>query len=244
VRRPPFEAPHHGTSAVALVGGGSQWLRPGHASLAHCGVLFLDELAEFPAAVLDGLRQPLEDGSIRVSRARGTSVFPARFLLVAATNPCPCGKGLRPGSCPCSDAARTRYRRRLSGPLLDRFDLRVDVAQPASDELLGGPAGESSADVRARVERCRALAADRGVAANAAIPARRLDELAPLDRAARAVLEQALRAGGLSARGFHRVRRVARTLADLAGRTGPVSVDDVCLALQLRADPEVIGVGA
>jgi magnesium chelatase family protein len=249
VRRPPFEAPHHCATAAALVGGGSLWLRPGHASMAHHGVLFLDELAEFPAVVLDALRQPLEEGVVRVSRARGTATFPARFLLVGATNPCPCGYGGRPGACPCTDLARARYQRRLSGPLLDRFDLRVEVGRPAVGELLAGPGGEPSADVAERVARCRAIATARGVSVNAAIPASRLDQLAPLAPAARRVLEQALDVGSLSARGLHRVRRVARTLADLAGRgsateVGEIGVDDVCLALQLRADPDAVGVAA
>ncbi|MGD9797824.1 MAG: YifB family Mg chelatase-like AAA ATPase, partial [Acidimicrobiia bacterium] len=225
VRRPPFEAPHHCATTAALVGGGSQWLRPGHASLAHGGVLFLDELAEFPAVVLDALRQPLEDGEVRVSRARGSATFPARFLLVGATNPCPCGYGGRPGSCPCTDSARARYQRRLSGPLLDRFDLRVDVGRPAIGELLGGPGGEASEAVARRVARCRSLAAARGVPANALIPSRRLDELAPLTTPARRVLEQALEVGSLSARGLHRVRRVARTLADLAGPASPPDLE-------------------
>jgi magnesium chelatase family protein len=249
VRRPPFEAPHHGSSAAALVGGGSQWLRPGAASLAHCGVLFIDELAEFPAVVLDALRQPLEEGVVRVSRARGTATFPARFLLVGATNPCPCGFGGRPGTCPCTDVARARYQRRLSGPLLDRFDLRVEVGRPAVGELLTGAVSESSASVADRVARCRAIAAARGVACNAAIRAERLDEVAPLSVAARRVLEQALEVGSLSARGLHRVRRVARTLADLGGRgsaadPGDIGVDDICLALQLRADPDAVGAAA
>ena len=128
VRRPPFRAPHHSASLVSLVGGGSDALRPGEVSMAGGGVLFLDELGEFQPAVLDALRQPLEEGVVRVSRARFTVSFPARFLSIAAMNPCPCGQGGRPGSCHCSDSGRLRYRRRLSGPLLDRFDLRVDVA--------------------------------------------------------------------------------------------------------------------
>ncbi len=244
VRRPPFRSPHHGSSGPALVGGGSSWLRPGEASMAHHGVLFLDELAEFAPSVLDALRQPLEEGSIRVCRASGTATFPARFLLVAATNPCPCGDGGPPGACRCSDRARARYGRRLSGPLLDRFDLRVDVGRPASGELLGGDPGEPSAAVAARVAGVRALAAERGTGTNAAIPVGRLDELAPLSAGAAAVVAGALRAGSLTARGLHRVRRVARTIADLAGRAEAVGEEDICLALQLRADPEVLGAAA
>jgi magnesium chelatase family protein len=244
VRRPPYRAPHHGASAVALVGGGAPPLRPGEISCAHRGVLFLDELGEFPASVLDALRQPLEEGVIRISRAHGTAVFPARFLLVAATNPCPCGLGGPSGSCPCTDVARARYASRLSGPLLDRFDLRVDVARPDPDELLGGPPGESTAEVARRVLAVRSLAAARGVGCNADIPARRFDELVPLAPGALRLLELGLRAGALSGRGLHRVRRVARTLADLAGRDGVVGEEDVALAMQLRADADVLGVAA
>ncbi|MEO6318931.1 MAG: YifB family Mg chelatase-like AAA ATPase, partial [Acidimicrobiales bacterium] len=130
VRHPPFRAPHHGASSVALVGGGSATMRPGEISAACNGVLFLDELAEFATHVLDALRQPLEEGVVRVARAAATVTFPARFLLVAAMNPCPCGYGSRPGGCRCSDGARARYQRRLSGPLLDRFDLRLPVHRP------------------------------------------------------------------------------------------------------------------
>ena len=138
VRRPPFRAPHHGASAVSLIGGGTMGMRPGEISAAHNGVLFLDELAEFPPAVLDTLRQPLEEGVVRVSRAWASATFPARFLLVAAMNPCPCGEGLALGRCRCSERSRLRYAGRVSGPLLDRFDLRVQVDRPEIDQLLGG----------------------------------------------------------------------------------------------------------
>lgn len=244
VRRPPYRAPHHGASAVALVGGGAPSIRPGEISCAHRGVLFLDELGEFPASVLDALRQPLEEGVIRISRAHGSATLPARFLLVAATNPCPCGMGGPSGSCPCTDVARARYASRLSGPLLDRFDLRVDVARPDPDELLGGPPGESTAEVARRVLAVRSLAADRGVGCNAEIAARRFDDLVPLAPGALRLLDLGLRAGALSGRGLHRVRRVARTLADLAGRDGVVGEEDVALAMQLRADADVLGVAA
>ena len=130
VRRPPFRAPHHGASAVALVGGGGSRLRPGEISIASGGVLFLDELGEFHADVLDALRQPLEEGMVRVARAHARVTMPARFLLVGAMNPCPCGGGEMPGGCRCSDASMARYARRLSGPLLDRFDLRIPVHLP------------------------------------------------------------------------------------------------------------------
>ena len=148
VRQPPFRAPHHGASSVALVGGGSATMRPGEISAACNGVLFLDELAEFATHVLDALRQPLEEGVVRVARAAATVTFPARFLLVAAMNPCPCGYGGRPGGCRCSDAARARYHRRLSGPLLDRFDLRVEVTRPSVADLMGQARSEPTAAVR------------------------------------------------------------------------------------------------
>ncbi|MEA2684985.1 MAG: magnesium chelatase family protein, partial [Actinomycetota bacterium] len=155
VTDPPFRAPHHGASAVALIGGGTAWMRPGEISLAHLGVLFLDEMAEFPRMVLDALRQPLEEGVVRVSRARSSVAFPARFLLVGATNPCPCGEAGPEGRCRCTDAARQRYNRRLSGPLLDRFDLRVVVSRPDVRHLLGGEPGESTEVVAQRVAEAR-----------------------------------------------------------------------------------------
>jgi magnesium chelatase family protein len=236
VRRPPFRAPHHGASMVALVGGGTASMRPGEISLADHGVLFLDELAEFAPHALDAMRQPLEEGVIRVARAAASVSFPARFLLVAATNPCPCGEGGPPGGCRCSDAARLRYQRRLSGPLLDRFDLRIEVPRPDVDDLLHGEPGEPSAPVAERVATARSIAAARGVRANAELPVKLLDEVAPVDDAASELLEVALRAGRLSGRGLHRVRRVARTIADLRGCTGPLRADHVALALQLRVE--------
>ena len=238
VRHPPFRAPHHGASSVALIGGGSSTMRPGEISAATNGVLFLDELAEFATHVVDGLRQPLEEGVVRVARAAATVTFPARFLLVAAMNPCPCGYGGRPGGCRCSDAARARYQRRLSGPLVDRFDLRVEVARPSVPELLGEGEvlGEPTARVRERVLAAREVAVARGVRSNAAIPTNALDDLAPLSPEATEVLAAALRSGRLSARGLHRVRRVARTVADLQGHAGPLSAAHAALALSLRID--------
>ena len=237
VRTPPFRAPHHGASAVALVGGGTALLRPGEISAANHGVLFLDELAEFPPRVLDALRQPLEDGVVRVARAVASVTIPARFLLVAAMNPCPCGHGGRPGGCHCSEGARARYRRRLSGPLLDRFDLRVEVRRPTVDDLFGPATGESTAAVAARVAEVRDLALMRGVRSNADIPAARLDEVAPLRPEATRLLEDVLRSGRLSARGLHRVRRVARTIADLDGAPHELGAAHVAAALGLRVDP-------
>lgn len=245
VRSPPWRAPHHGTTPVALLGGGSDALRPGELSRAHGGVLFLDELGEFPPSVLDALRQPLEDGVIHLSRARFSAVLPARVLLVAAMNPCPCGEAGRPGACRCTDAALARYHRRLSGPLVDRFDLRVVVGRPTPEQLLGGAVGEPSAAVAARVRQVRARAAGRGVRCNAELGTRDLDRSVPLEGAAAALLGDALRAGRLTGRGLDRVRRVARTLADLAGRDGPIGADEVATALQLRAEvPVGAGVAA
>ncbi len=241
VRRPPFRAPHHTASSVSLVGGGTAQMRPGEISCAHRGVLFLDELGEFAADVLDTLRQPLEEGRVLVCRARGSVAFPARFLLVAATNPCPCGGDGSPGGCRCSDVARARYGTRLSGPLLDRFDLRVGIERPDVSDLMAQmgscPAGESSAEVAARVTSARERAFERGVLGNAEIPGSRLDAVAPLTASARRLLELRLRQGKLSARGLHRVRRVAQTLADLRGPSGPVDDEAVHGALLLRVEP-------
>lgn len=241
--RPPFRAPHHSASPVSLLGGGGPTMRPGELSCAHHGVLFLDELGEFPAAVLDVLRQPLEEGRVLVCRARASVTFPARVLLVAAMNPCPCGGDGGPGACRCREAARSRYAARVSGPLLDRFDLRIHVHRPDVGELMGageansgGGPGESSAAVAVRVADARRRARARGVASNADIPGHLLDELAPLDPEAARLLEVRLRQGSLSARGLHRVRRVARTIADLAGREGPVGEDEVRTALALRIE--------
>lgn len=240
VERPPFRAPHHSASSVSLVGGGTSAMRPGEISLANHGVLFLDEMGEFPVEVLEMLRQPLEEGVIRVSRARFTVSFPARFLLVGAMNPCPCGQGGPPGACRCSPHAQARYARRLSGPLLDRFDLRIPLGRPDVAELMGGAPGEGSEVAAARVLRARALARERGVAANAELPANRLDEVAPLTAAAKRLLEHQLRCGRLSARGLHRVRRVALTLADLGGGAARMDEEHVCGALELRVDPPVL----
>jgi magnesium chelatase family protein len=221
---PPFRAPHHQSTAVSLVGGGSWSLRPGEISLATNGVLFLDELGEFPVAALEALRQPLEEGVIRVSRAGGTATFPADFLLVAAMNPCPCGEGVRPSSCSCTRASRARYQRRISAPLLDRFDLVVPLDRPTADDLLSETPGESSARVAARVEGARARAAHR--AAGHGEP-----RLAP---DAVKLLEEKLREGLLSARGLQKVKRVARTVADLEGQE-VVAHAHVSEAVSLRA---------
>ncbi len=240
--RPPFRAPHHGSTDVALVGGGSVWLRPGEISLAHRGVLFLDELGEFPTGVLDMLRQPLEEGIVRIRRARAGVDLPARFLLVGAMDPCPRGEGSIEGGCRCSELARARYARRFSAPLLDRFDLAVALARPEVDQLLGSGVGESTADVAVRVRDARVQARARGLRSNAEILTADLDAIAPLSPDARDLLERRLRGGALSARGLHRVRKVARTITDLDGVGPTVGVRQVAEALQLRAARSALGV--
>ncbi|MGC8120052.1 YifB family Mg chelatase-like AAA ATPase [Marinobacter sp. VGCF2001] len=216
-RRPPFRAPHHTASAVALVGGGSS-PRPGEISLAHRGVLFLDELPEFERRVLEVLREPMETGVISISRAARQVTFPARFQVIAAMNPCPCGYSGHPGiECQCSPTQVTRYRAKISGPLLDRFDLHVEVPVQAGGVLLGSAeAGESSDCVRARVLAARARQDKRGTL-NAALSGSTLDRACKLDMAGERLLTRAMERLGLSARGLHRVLRLARTLADLEG---------------------------
>jgi magnesium chelatase family protein len=223
---PPFRAPHHQASIVSLVGGGSWSHRPGEVSLATHGVLFLDELGEFPLAALEALRQPLEEGVIRVSRAGGTVTFPAAFLLVAAMNPCPCGEGVYEGACSCTEATRARYRRRISAPLLDRFDLVVPLSRPDPDELLADEPGEATAVVARRVATARTETSER------------VDER-ELTPEALALLASKLRSGALSARGLHKVTRVARTVAALA-EADAVSFSHACEALSLRAGRSVV----
>ncbi len=240
---PPFRAPHHSSSMVSLLGGGTLSMRPGELSLAHRGVLFLDELSEFSPVVLDSLRQPLEEGVVRVSRARANVDFPARFQLVGATNPCPCG--WKSGSvavfgdltprCTCSPHQLERMRRRLSGPLLDRIDVRVDVARPSVEDLLGPP-GETTECIAQRVAAARFLAAVRGFRCNAEMPYSALREWAPFDDAAEAAIERMLTRGALTARGMDRIRRLARTVQDL--RVGVVddalTIHSVMVATELR----------
>jgi magnesium chelatase family protein len=230
VRWRPFRAPHHSASAAGLLGGGNP-PGPGEVSLAHTGVLFLDELPEFDRRALEGLRQVLEDRRVVVARARNRCAFPARFQLLAAANPCPCGWRLsRARDCRCDDGALARYETRLSGPLRDRIDLQVEVPAVAWKELDAGDAGASSREVRARVRAARALQtlrlAGSGARTNAEIPDAALDRLVAATPDARALLGRAVDGLGLSARGARRVLRVARTVADLAGeeRAGPHAV--------------------
>ncbi len=207
----PFRSPHHSASVAAVLGGGSGIPVPGEISLAHGGVLFLDELGEYPQNLLDSFRQPMEQGSVVIARRGATVTYPARCQIVAATNPCPCGfRGDRVRACRCDAASYARYRRRLSGPLLDRFDLRVAVARP---ERLDGPRGESSEAVRERVTLARRRQESRGWL-NRDLPVQLLDDSA-FDPAARAMIVEAVDRGVLTGRGYDRVRRVARTIADL-----------------------------
>ena len=215
----PFRSPHHTASAVALVGGGSQ-PRPGEISLAHHGVLFLDELPEFQRKVLEVMREPLESGEIVISRAHGQMTFPARFQLVAAMNPCPCGYfGFGDGRCRCSADQVRRYRDRLSGPLLDRIDLQIQVAALKKNELQQLRQGEHSDSVRQRVERCRQLQHDRnGGIANGQMDHQGVEVHCRLERGEQLLMEKAIDKMQLSARAYHRILKVARTIADLDGQ--------------------------
>ena len=233
VTRPPFRAPHHSSSMAALVGGGTARARPGEVSAATGGVLFLDELGEFAPSVLDALRQPLEEGMIRVARSQGMVEHPARFLLVAAMNPCPCGAGGTVG-CRCAPGALARYQRRLSGPFVDRLDLVVRVDRPDPADLLDTGPSTPSAEVAQRVAAVRRRARARGVGSNAELAGAGLEQYAPLDRASTEVLRAALSEGRLSARGLRRVRTVARTIRDLDDGGDELRATDVLAALSLR----------
>jgi magnesium chelatase family protein len=232
-RRRPFRAPHHTASTIALVGGGSSRLRPGEVTLAHRGVLFLDELGEFPPHALDALRQPIEEHVVRISRQAMSAAFPADFLLIACSNPCPCGLG--GPSCTCNELQRTRYRRRLSAPLLDRFDLRLEVHAPEPGDGPGEPSGvvrERVLDAIARQERRYAR---RPWRRNAQVPAGVLHRAIPLTGDVEDAWRWAIAHYQLTGRGAARIRRVARTLADLDGNAELVA-HHITLAASLRED--------
>ncbi|HUJ24640.1 MAG TPA: YifB family Mg chelatase-like AAA ATPase [Myxococcales bacterium] len=223
INEPPFRAPHHTISVAGLVGGGTP-LRAGEISLAHCGALFLDELPEFGRSTLEALRQPLEDGEVTIVRTRERATLPARFMLLAAMNPCPCGHASDqdPSRCVCTLPQKQQYMARISGPILDRFDLHVEAPALKSKEMLAAPAGDSSATVREQVERARALQRERyarlpGIRCNAQLRGAALRELTRTTAQARGVLAGFLDAKKFSARAHDRVLKVARTLADLEG---------------------------
>ena len=237
LRRPPLQSPHHTASVAALVGGGTGLARPGAISLAHRGVLFLDEAPEFGSSVIEALRQPLESGEVVLARALGAVRYPARFLLVLAANPCPCGRQGR--ECICTPIARRRYEQKLSGPLLDRVDLRIDVAPVSRAELFGTePTSDSSAVVAARVDAARSAAIERwgqsGWLTNSEVPGLALREARwRLPPAVVGTAEMHVERGQLSARGFDRVIKMAWTIADLEGRVAP-GVSAVAEALFFR----------
>ena len=242
VRQRPFRAPHHTISQVGLVGGGSV-PKPGEISLAHRGVLFLDEINELPVKVLEVLRQPIEDKVVTISRAKGSLTFPANFLLVGARNPCPCGYYGDPShACNCTPNQIKRYQSRLSGPLLDRIDMHVDVPRVEFEKLLGPGAGEPSSDIRNRVESARQIQLERfknlpGLFANGEMTVGEIDEFCKLTAEAKQVLTLSVRKLQLSARSYHRVLKLSRTIADLDSSTD-IEVHHVAEALQYRPQAE------
>lgn len=242
VTQRPFRSPHHTASAPALVGGGNH-PKPGEITLAHRGVLFMDEFPEFHRDVLEAMRQPLEDGMITVSRAQGTINFPARFVLVAAMNPCPCGHhGNLLKTCLCSQGQISKYRRRVSGPLLDRLDLNIEVPAVKYDKLATEKVAENSASVQKRVENARAVQKQRfagqNIAANSEMGLAQMKEFCRLDNLGQQILKNAVNQHHLSARAYHRVLKLARTIADLAGDS-EIKSGQVAEALQYRTKEEI-----
>lgn len=240
----PFRAPHHTVSYAGMVGGGHGQPRPGEISLAHHGILFLDELPEFERDVLETLRQPLEERAITLSRATAALTFPANFMLVAAMNPCPCGhRGDTKKPCRCSPLEVKRYRKRISGPFLDRIDIFVEVPRLTKEELMGKPTGESSLSVRARVERARQIQRERfqghTVFANAQMGIREVRQHCTLEQGAQSLLERAIEHLNLSARAYHRILKVARTIADL-DQSEIIQAAHVAEAIQYRSFEESV----
>ncbi len=237
VLHPPFRAPHHTASAIAICGGGNGFLIPGEVSLAHHGILFMDELPEFHRDVLEALREPMESGRIVISRARHRAQFPARFQLLAAMNPCPCGYYGHPKvACQCSMQQILLYRRKISGPLLDRIDLHIQLQPVTADELLGNDEKPSSADLRTQVNTARKRQQRRygdNNTLNSHIPSRRLRDICALDSQGEQFVRMLLQSGRWSARGFHRMLRVARTIADLGGEDN-ILIEHLAEAIQYR----------
>jgi magnesium chelatase family protein len=234
----PYRAPHHSASAVSLVGGG-QFPRPGEISLAHRGVLFLDEFPEFSRSVLENLRQPLEDGMISVSRAQATLSFPARFTLIAAMNPCPCGNASDPEKlCACTPAAIVKYQRKISGPIFDRIDIHAEVPRMKFEKLAETKVGEESARIRERVNKARERQLARfknidGVISNSEMQNQHIKKFCALGEKELALLRQAVDSLHLSARAFHRIIKIARTIADLAD-SDIIEVPHLAEAIQYR----------
>ena len=221
ITKRPFRSPHHSASAVSLVGGGT-YPKPGEISLAHRGVLFLDEFAEFQKNVMENLRQPLEDGVVTVSRAKGTLNFPARFTLVAAMNPCPCGNATDPEKvCACSPAQIIKYQRKISGPILDRIDLQIEVPRLKFDKLQEEYSGETSEQIRVRIEKSREIQRERlksvGKINNSEMSSNEIKIFCPLNSQSLELLKNAVSKMGLSARSYYRLIKIARTIADLSG---------------------------
>lgn len=241
VKKRPFRSPHHTASGVALVGGGS-FPQPGEITLAHRGVLFLDEFPEFPRGVLENLRQPLEEGVVSISRAQGTMEFPAQFMLVAAMNPCPCGYLNHPKKdCTCTPSQIIKYQKRISGPLLDRIDIHIEVPPTDFEKLTSENAGEASEAVRARVslarERQRTRFFQKKIFTNSEMGTQEMNEFCKIDRATMNLLKNAVTKMNLSARAYHRVLKLARTIADLA-REEYIRPDHVAEAIQYRPKVE------
>ena len=239
LRVPPFRAPHHTASYVSLVGGGTT-PKPGEVTLAHKGVLFLDEFPEFDRKVIDVLRQPLEDKVVTVSRAKGSAHFPANFILVAAMNPCPCGNfQSREKECICSPITISRYQRKISGPIVDRIDLWVEVNKVKHVELMEKSFGETTKDIRTRIIEARKMQAERfmkhglNITTNSEMNSKNLIELADMSSEAKKILDMSAASIGLSARGYHRVVKLGRTIADLS-KSENITKEHILEALQYR----------
>jgi magnesium chelatase family protein len=233
----PFRSPHHTASGAALVGGGA-WPRPGEISLAHRGVLFLDEFGEFPRQILENLRQPLEDGVINISRAAGNLKFPAKFILVAAMNPCPCGfYGDKERQCSCAPGQVLNYRKRISGPIIDRIDIHIEVPRLKFEKLSAEEEGEKSEDIKKRIETARKIQRERfkdtSFLTNSEMDSEAVKQFCEFDESSRRLLHGAVEQMHLSARAYFRILKLARTIADLAGEE-KILTSHIAEALQYR----------